>query len=143
MSASTRWGWRQPADRAVGYGEGEASADVAGVRLPVGAGERTSFPSSVQAATSRIAARTATRRPTRRVLEVDRRWEPLGRLIACASYPSPEVRSSAWDPRPATRRIWHRGVSSGSPEQRTPSVGAWRSLVARIVRDDKVGGSNP
>jgi hypothetical protein len=24
-----------------------------------------------------------------------------------------------------------------------PSVGAWRSLVARVVRDDKVGGSNP
>src|SRR4051794_28821020 len=23
------------------------------------------------------------------------------------------------------------------------SVGAWRSLVARIVRDDEVGGSNP
>src|SRR5688572_33332970 len=24
-----------------------------------------------------------------------------------------------------------------------PSVGAWRSLVARVVRDDEVGGSNP
>ena len=29
------------------------------------------------------------------------------------------------------------------PCQRAPSVGAWRSLVARIVRDDEVGGSNP
>ena len=27
--------------------------------------------------------------------------------------------------------------------QRALSVGAWRSLVARIVRDDEVGGSNP
>ena len=27
--------------------------------------------------------------------------------------------------------------------ERAPSVGAWRSLVARIVRDEKVGGSNP
>ena len=29
------------------------------------------------------------------------------------------------------------------PCKRAPSVGAWRSLVARIVRDDEVGGSNP
>src|ERR1700704_3673829 len=29
------------------------------------------------------------------------------------------------------------------PYSRAPSVGAWRSLVARIVRDDEVGGSNP
>ena len=29
------------------------------------------------------------------------------------------------------------------PLQRALSVGAWRSLVARIVRDDEVGGSNP
>src|SRR6187551_2471422 len=34
-------------------------------------------------------------------------------------------------------------VSSPSPVKRAPSVGAWRSLVARIVRDDEVGGSNP
>ena len=27
--------------------------------------------------------------------------------------------------------------------QTSTSVGAWRSLVARIVRDDEVGGSNP
>ncbi len=36
-----------------------------------------------------------------------------------------------------------RGVSSAGSVERAPSVGAWRSLVARIVRDDKVGGSNP
>ena len=29
------------------------------------------------------------------------------------------------------------------PTRMGTSVGAWRSLVARIVRDDKVGGSNP
>ena len=34
-------------------------------------------------------------------------------------------------------------LSSAGPVQRAPSVGAWRSLVARIVRDDEVGGSNP
>jgi hypothetical protein len=34
-------------------------------------------------------------------------------------------------------------LSSVRPARRAPSVGAWRSLVARIVRDDKVGGSNP
>ena len=28
-------------------------------------------------------------------------------------------------------------------ERGAPSVGAWRSLAARIVRDDEVGGSNP
>ena len=33
-------------------------------------------------------------------------------------------------------------VQSPGPS-RAPSVGAWRSLVARIVRDDEVGGSNP
>ena len=34
-------------------------------------------------------------------------------------------------------------VSSAGSVKRAPSVGAWRSLVARIVRDDEVGGSNP
>jgi streptogrisin C len=35
-------------------------------------------------------------------------------------------------------------VLSSDPLSRGgPSVGAWRSLVARIVRDDEVGGSNP
>ena len=37
----------------------------------------------------------------------------------------------------------HRALSSAGPVKRAPSVGAWRSLVARIVRDDEVGGSNP
>jgi hypothetical protein len=32
---------------------------------------------------------------------------------------------------------YHASALSGT------SVGAWRSLVARIVRDDEVGGSNP
>ncbi len=34
-------------------------------------------------------------------------------------------------------------LSSDPLSRREPSVGAWRSLVARIVRDDEVGGSNP
>ena len=34
-------------------------------------------------------------------------------------------------------------LSSAGSVKRAPSVGAWRSLVARIVRDDEVGGSNP
>ena len=37
----------------------------------------------------------------------------------------------------ATRATIHRLCSTST------SVGAWRSLVARIVRDDEVGGSNP
>ena len=41
------------------------------------------------------------------------------------------------------RRVGRAALSSASPVQRAPSVGAWRSLVARIVRDDEVGGSNP
>ena len=34
-------------------------------------------------------------------------------------------------------------LSSAGSVKRALSVGAWRSLVARIVRDDEVGGSNP
>ena len=41
--------------------------------------------------------------------------------------------------RPSRRPV----VSSAGSVKRAPSVGAWRSLVARIVRDDEVGGSNP
>ena len=37
----------------------------------------------------------------------------------------------------------NRALSSAGPVQRAISVGAWRSLAARIVRDDEVGGSNP
>src|SRR4029079_2099337 len=40
-------------------------------------------------------------------------------------------------------RFGPRALSSAGPARRAPSVGAWRSLVARIVRDDEVGGSNP
>ena len=40
-------------------------------------------------------------------------------------------------------RVARPAVYSASPVKRAPSVGAWRSLVARIVRDDEVGGSNP
>ena len=37
-----------------------------------------------------------------------------------------------------------RGMRYHAPApQRALTVGAWRSLVARIVRDDEVGGSNP
>ncbi len=37
-----------------------------------------------------------------------------------------------------------RGMRYHAPApERAPTVGAWRSLVARIVRDDEVGGSNP
>ena len=39
-----------------------------------------------------------------------------------------------------SRGAW--GIIRG-PSLRALSVGAWRSLVARIVRDDEVGGSNP
>jgi hypothetical protein len=34
-------------------------------------------------------------------------------------------------------------LSSAGSVATSTSVGAWRSLVARIVRDDEVGGSNP
>ena len=39
----------------------------------------------------------------------------------------------------------HRRVICYHPQDLSNehSVGAWRSLVARIVRDDEVGGSNP
>jgi hypothetical protein len=36
-----------------------------------------------------------------------------------------------------------RGLSSAGSVKTSTPVGAWRSLVARIVRDDEVGGSNP
>ena len=36
-----------------------------------------------------------------------------------------------------------RGLSSAGSVKTSIPVGAWRSLVARIVRDDEVGGSNP
>jgi hypothetical protein len=48
--------------------------------------------------------------------------------------------------------LLHRGFRAAvtSGKERNPlcllysiSLGAWRSLVARIVRDDEVGGSNP
>ena len=52
------------------------------------------------------------------------------------------IRRAVLDHR-VERRIRPRALSSVSPAQRAPSVGAWRSLVARIVRDDEVGGSNP
>jgi hypothetical protein len=38
-----------------------------------------------------------------------------------------------WPTRATLHRLWSESTS----------VGAWRSLVARIVRDDEVGGSNP
>ena len=58
-------------------------------------------------------------------------------------------RSSAAAGRPdppgeeAARLAARPAVYSVGPVERAPSVGAWRSLVARIVRDDEVGGSNP
>ena len=42
--------------------------------------------------------------------------------------------------RPLRRAV---GVSSAGSVRRASSVGAWPSLVGRIVRDDEVGGSNP
>ena len=58
-------------------------------------------------------------------------------------------RSSAAAGRPdppgeeAARLAARPAVYSVGPVERAPSVGAWRSLVARIVRDDEVAGSNP
>ena len=49
------------------------------------------------------------------------------------------------DPRPAGRPWPLRRAVCYHPQalSNEHSVGAWRSLVARIVRDDEVGGSNP
>src|SRR5664279_6012710 len=44
--------------------------------------------------------------------------------------------------RTATTRALAPLLSFRGP-QRAFAVGAWRSLAARIVRDDEVGGSNP
>ena len=52
----------------------------------------------------------------------------------------PRDRGPATADTPLPRQVtpcYHSVALSGH------SVGAWRSLVARIVRDDEVGGSNP
>ena len=71
-----------------------------------------------------------------------RRWRAADPRAATGLRPvggeTVRRRDGAHRTRPADRVL-----SSARPVQRAPSVGAWRSLVARIVRDDKVGGSNP
>src|ERR1035437_5651673 len=67
----------------------------------------------------------------------DRQW-PSG--------PALRPRAGATGLTPRHIRLIRRGptyaVSFASPT-RAFTVGAWRSLAARIVRDDEVGGSNP
>ena len=59
---------------------------------------------------------------------------PLRQPLPGPATPSPLPDS----PLPESRLpCYHSVALSGH------SVGAWRSLVARIVRDDEVGGSNP
>ncbi len=64
-----------------------------------------------------------------------------------ASPPSRPSTPAAHAANPSSAgRPWRDGVTRATIHRlcsTSTSVGAWRSLVARIVRDDEVGGSNP
>src|SRR4051794_29374597 len=60
-------------------------------------------------------------------------------LVSARNYAGPRrsVLERGWCRVRRSCAIIRRPCTTGD------SVGAWRSLVARIVRDDEVGGSNP
>src|SRR5204863_291259 len=85
---------------------------------------------------------------------IDTTGEPTGAAPDLASIASGPSRCWHRPPHP-TPRTSRRFLTPGrsldpaawgiirQPCANGHSVGAWRSLVARIVRDDEVGGSNP
>src|SRR5437879_6068348 len=76
------------------------------------------------------------------------RWSSPGRSELAATAWADENSWAGSDIRAMLAR-WtdeYAAVRMAAPQvraRRTITVGAWRSQVARIVRDDEVGGSNP